>query len=141
MSKFLCALAALFLVSCGGDFNQGKAQPDEPAEDGCICNTCECYEDGSCICTDCECPTVCCEDGCDGDDCAMGACDCEPGCDCGCNTDDAGSDGGNDGHVDGGDGGGCPGGSCKPFVNWSQCHAIEYSQAPDGTLGDRLRCL
>lgn len=139
--KFLLSMFALLLVSCGGDFSQRKAVADEPVEDGCVCNSCECYDDGTCICSDCECPgAACCEAGCDGDDCAMGACDCPDGCECPCG--EAGDSDGTDGpdRGDGGDGG-CDGGSCKPFTLWLDCRTIEYSQAPDGTLGDRLRCL
>lgn len=140
MKMFICILFAMFSASCG-DFNDKRvSEPVDASEDGCVCNECEEYPDGSAICTGCECPKpACCEDGCDGDDCAMGACDCEPGCECGCKgAEDDSGDSGPD-RSDGGDGG-CPGGSCRPF-SWMDCDTILYSLTPDGSLGERIKCL
>ena len=139
MKAILFVLA--FVVASCGDFNQQRASdPVGVVEDGCVCNECDVFDDGSAICTGCKCPApACCEDGCDGDDCAMGACDCDDGCECGCQggDDDTGGTGSDRG--DGGDGG-CPGGSCRPF-SWLDCDSILYSLAPDGSLGERIKCL
>ena len=131
--RFMILICFVFAaMSCGPDFSQrvAKAVSDNADESGCVCNECECYDDGTCICTGCECPSA----GCDGDDCAMGACDCEPGCDCGCGTSDDSTGGAEPGKDDG-----CSGGTCS--TDWTSCATILYSQAADGTLGERIKCL
>lgn len=113
MRRFLLLFSFLsFLLTSCGDFGQKRASDSDDSDDpaNCECSECECFEDGSCICTDCECPTVCCKEGCDGDDCAMGACECGDGCECSCK--DEKPSGGE--KPDRGGDGGCGGGSCTP---------------------------
>lgn len=125
--KFVFVLMFAALSACG---HPADKKASEPVEDpGYDCNECECDEDGDCFCTGCTPPDgSCCEDGCDGDDCSMGACDCDEDCDCGCGDEDDGDET----DVDHGGDGGCSGGTCNTMV---------YEHLPDNSMGDWIRCL
>lgn len=83
--RLFVLVAMLFGLSACGDLTGEKKKKDEPKQ-GCQCNSCTCYEDGSCECKDCS---------------------CQPG-------DQDENSGETDGQDHGGDSGsgGCDGGSC-----------------------------